>query len=118
MRWNRNYEEHTSSSFFLPRLLLVPAAALKEVVVGMGSSLGNMSIRKSNWSDLAMARDMSDRERVRRLFESATMNARAVISAIKTFDAWLYNDIHLQLINEVLTFACLAKYDWSCFVHE
>lgn len=50
----------------------------------MGSSLGKISIRKSNWSDFAMARDMSDRERVRRLLESATMNARAVISAMKT----------------------------------
>ena len=43
-----------------------------------------MSIRKSNWSDLLSALAMSARERVRRLLESAMMNARAVISAMKT----------------------------------
>lgn len=49
-----------------------------------GSSRGTMSMRKSNWSDLLSALAMSARDRVRRLLESATMNARAVISAIKT----------------------------------
>lgn len=48
------------------------------------SSLGTMSIKKSNWSDLDRAFEMSERESVRRLFESAIMNARAVISDIKT----------------------------------
>ena len=43
-----------------------------------------MSIRKSNWSDLLIAFAMSARERVRRLFESAMIKARAVISAMKT----------------------------------
>jgi len=42
-------------------------------------------MRKSNWSDLLSALAMSARDNVRRLFESATINARAVISAIKTF---------------------------------
>lgn len=41
-------------------------------------------MRKSNWSDLLMAFAMSARERVRLLFESAMMNARAVISAMNT----------------------------------
>ena len=50
-----------------------------------GSSRGTMSMRKSNWSDLPSALAMSARDKVRRLLESATMNARAVISAIKTF---------------------------------
>lgn len=50
-----------------------------------GSSRGTMSMRKSNWSDLLSALAMSARDRVRRLLESATMNARAVISAMKTF---------------------------------
>lgn len=49
-----------------------------------GSSLGTMSIRKSNWSDLLSAFAMSDRERVRRLLESAMMKARAVISEMNT----------------------------------
>lgn len=43
-------------------------------------------MRKSNWSDLLSALAMSARDKVRRLLESATMNARAVISAMKTFD--------------------------------
>lgn len=51
---------------------------------GTGSSLGTISMRKSNWSDLLSAFAMSARERVRRLLESATMNARAVISVMKT----------------------------------
>jgi hypothetical protein len=42
-------------------------------------------MRKSNWSDLLSALAMSARDKVRRLLESATMKARAVISAIKTF---------------------------------
>ena len=41
-------------------------------------------MRKSNWSDLLSALAMSARDKVRRLLESATMKARAVISAIKT----------------------------------
>ena len=41
-------------------------------------------MRKSNWSDLLSAFAMSARESVLRLFESAIMNARAVISAMKT----------------------------------
>ena len=45
-------------------------------------SIGSM--RKSNWSDLPRAFEMSARESVRRLFASATMNARAVISAMNT----------------------------------
>lgn len=44
-------------------------------------------MRKSNWSDLASALAMSARERVRLLFESAMIKARAVISAINTVDA-------------------------------
>ena len=48
------------------------------------SSLGTMSIKKSNWSDFERAFAMSARESVRRLLESATMKARAVISAMKT----------------------------------
>ena len=51
---------------------------------GNPSSLGTMSIKKSNWSDLDNALAMSARESVRRLFESATMKARAVISAMNT----------------------------------
>ena len=43
-----------------------------------------MSMRKSNWSDFESALAMSDRESVRRLLESATMKARAVISEMKT----------------------------------
>lgn len=43
-----------------------------------------MSIKKSNWSDFESALAMSARESVRRLFESATMNARDVISEMKT----------------------------------
>jgi len=43
-----------------------------------------MSIRKSNWSDLLSALAMSARDSVRRLFESAMMNARAVTSEMKT----------------------------------
>lgn len=55
------------------------------VVAGNGnSSLGTMSMRKSNWSDLLRAFAISDRERVRRLLESAMMNARAVISEMNT----------------------------------
>lgn len=41
-------------------------------------------MRKSNWSDLLSALAMSERDRVRRLFESAIMKALAVISDIKT----------------------------------
>ena len=66
-----------------PPALAAPAAAAA-VEPGNGSSLGKMSMRKSNWSDLLTALAMSARERVRRLFESAMMKARAVISAINT----------------------------------
>jgi hypothetical protein len=48
------------------------------------SSLGTMSIKKSNWSDLERAFEISERESVRRLLESAIINARAVISDMKT----------------------------------
>ena len=41
-------------------------------------------MRKSNWSDLFNALEMSARESVRRLLASAIINARAVISAINT----------------------------------
>lgn len=43
-----------------------------------------MSMRKSNWSDLLSAFDISERDNVLRLFESAIMKAREVISAMKT----------------------------------
>ena len=62
---------------------LAARAALPDPAPG-GSSRGTMSMRKSNWSDLLRAFAMSARESVRRLFESAMMNARAVISAMKT----------------------------------
>ena len=66
--------------FFCARpATLVPCAAPPG-----GSSRGTMSMRKSNWSDLLRAFAISARESVRRLFESAIMKARAVISAIKT----------------------------------
>ena len=42
-------------------------------------------MRKSNWSGFESALAMSERESVRRLLESATMNAREVISEMKTF---------------------------------
>lgn len=93
---------HTSSSRFFPLLLLDPGALLYEGAVGMGSSLGSISMRKSNWSDLAMARAISDRERVRRLLESATMNARAVISAMNTSEAGLKG--RLFEVNEIGTY--------------
>lgn len=48
------------------------------------SSLGTISIKKSNWSDFDKAFEISARESVRRLLESAIMKARAVISDIKT----------------------------------
>lgn len=55
--------------------------------VGKGiSSLGTRSMRKSNWSDLLKALAMSERDSVRRLFESAMMKARAVTSAMKTIE--------------------------------
>ena len=49
-----------------------------------------MSMRKSNWSDFASALAMSARESVLRLFESATMNARDVISAMNTIGSGAY----------------------------
>ena len=48
------------------------------------SSRGTMSIKKSNWSDLLSAFAISERERVRRLLESAMIKAREVISEMKT----------------------------------
>lgn len=74
----------TSSSFFFPFLLLRFPDVLNAGACGGGSSLGKISIKKSNWSDLAIARAMSDLDKVLRLFVSATMKARAVISAMKT----------------------------------
>lgn len=67
------------ATFFPPPLApAAPAAA------NGSSSLGTMSMRKSNWSDLLKALAMSERESVRRLLASATMKARAVISDINT----------------------------------
>lgn len=55
------------------------------VAVGKGSSsLGTISMRKSNWSDLLKALEISERDRVRRLLESAMIKARAVISEMNT----------------------------------
>src|SRR5882762_5487703 len=56
------------------------------------SSRGTISIKKSNWSDLERAFEISERESVRRLFESAIMNARAVISDMKTICTEVRND--------------------------
>jgi hypothetical protein len=78
----------TKSLFMLVEPGIVFLAALfpgPETPGTKGSSRGTMSMRKSNWSDFPSALAMSARDRVRRLLESATMNARAVISAIKTF---------------------------------
>ncbi len=47
------------------------------------SSLGTMSMRKSNISDFANADAISDRCNVRRLFSSAWIQARMVSSVIK-----------------------------------
>ena len=63
--------------------------AFDDGVVNGASSLGTISMRKSNWSDFDRAFDMSERESVRRLFESAMMNARAVISDMNTDPARL-----------------------------
>jgi len=57
-----------------------PAVAVPKGI----SSLGTISMRKSNWSDLLSALAMSERDSVRRLLASATMKALAVISEIKT----------------------------------
>ncbi len=57
-----------------PVVLLACAAA---------SSLGTMSIRKSNMSDLASADAISDRWSVRLLFSSACIHARIVNSVMK-----------------------------------
>ena len=51
------------------------------------SSLGTISMRKSKWSDLVRALAISALDNVRRLLESATMNARPVISAMNTKDS-------------------------------
>jgi hypothetical protein len=56
------------------------------------SSRGTISMRKSNWSDLPRALAISERESVRLLLESAMMNARAVISDIKT-DNMIVSDV-------------------------
>lgn len=66
-----------AAPFFCPFPPACPAAP-------GGSSRGTMSIKKSNWSDLLRALAISARDNVRRLLESAMMNARAVISAMKT----------------------------------
>lgn len=76
-----------SSSFFFPFLLLIFPDVLNAGACGGGSSLGRISIKKSNWSDLAIARAMSDLDKVLRLFVSATMKARAVISAMNISQA-------------------------------
>ena len=58
---------------------------------------------------------MSARDRVRRLFESATMNARAVISAIKTFFPTPLRMSELEQGTEQLrTFTSLAEQNWGC----
>jgi hypothetical protein len=59
------------------------------------SSLGTISIKKSNWSDFERAFEISERESVRRLFESAIMNARAVISDMKT-QVWVDNEMRYK----------------------
>ena len=51
------------------------------------SERGTMSIKKSNRSERAIALAMSERWMVRRLFSSATMNARQVRSEMKTGSA-------------------------------
>lgn len=61
-----------------------PDVAFVPDCAGIGSSRGTISIKKSNWSDLLSALAMSARERVRRLLESAMINARAVISEMNT----------------------------------
>lgn len=77
--------QRTAASFGAAFFPFDPDAADGPVAgAAKGSSRGRMSIRKSNWSDLLTALAMSARESVRRLFESAMMNARAVISAMKT----------------------------------
>ena len=65
-----------------------------------------------------MARAISDRESVRRLLESATMKARAVISAIKTYGP--SNVFFFFQAYEIgtRTFACLAENDWSCVFRQ
>ena len=85
----------------------VAAAAAAEP--GNGSSLGRISMRKSNWSDLLTAFAMSARDRVRRLLESAMMNARAVISAINTTDEVQY--VTKPANQTGLTFTSLAEED-------
>lgn len=87
--------EHTGSLPFpcLPSKFDVPPTPKFNVCCALpgtlngASSLGTISIKKSNWSDLERAFEISDRESVRLLFESAIMNARAVISDIKTINA-------------------------------
>ena len=79
------------------------------------SSRGTISIRKSNWSDLLSALAMSARESVRRLFESATMNARAVISAINTIER-LHEEISSVTYYRRTcgrTFTGFAEQDWG-----
>ena len=86
--------------------------------------MDQMSIKKSNWSDLDNALAMSARESVRRLFESATMKARAVISAMNTgvrcfssrFLMRRYERLDLvrwRGVGGVHTFACFAEQNWS-----
>lgn len=83
--------------------LLAPPAPFLEPVppVGKGnSSRGTISIKKSNWSDLLKAFAMSERESVLRLFESAMMNARAVISEMKTSRQKLLSLVSERLVKQ------------------
>lgn len=67
------------------------------------SSLGTISIKKSNWSDFERAFEISERESVRRLFESAIMNARAVISDMKT-QVWVDNEMDISDRDKITDF--------------
>jgi hypothetical protein len=57
-------------------------------LTGLKSSLGTISIRKSNMSDLEIATEMSDFCRVRLLFSSVLIQARKVNSKTKTSHAF------------------------------
>lgn len=80
------------------------------LVVGNGnSSLGTMSMRKSNWSDLLKAFAISDRDRVRRLLESAIMNARAVISEMNTNKLYILSRPYLIQMHRYALSQALQK---------
>lgn len=81
-------------------------------------------MRKSNWSDLLIALAMSARDNVLRLFESAMMKARAVISAMKTVD-WVDGEWHVtheqcaRVLSQALqksigARAVICEYDAQC----